>query len=167
MRSSTLVVIATGLAGLVALTPASALAETHASISPSVPRVTAIAVHEVAPATRVTPDPPGSLHIDVRRLRHHVKAVAKLIGHPARELAAKLGTAATIGDGTIEWNLTDAGVDAANAYGYASVVNGAVTGFVIRGRASLDKLLLLHLHHPLQLTVAGGERPSYSITAGE
>jgi hypothetical protein len=167
MRCWTLVVTSTSLVGLVAFTPAAALAEPSVPVPPPVPHVATTAVHEVAPAPPVVPDPPVSLDIDVPRLRRHVQSIAKLIGHPARELAAKLGAAATIGDGTIEWNLVDVGVDAASAYGYASVVDGAVTGFVIRGRASLDKLLQLHLHRPLQLTRAGGERPSYSITAGE
>ena len=161
VRSWTLRIISTGLVGLAAFTPTPALAGTHGPVPLPVPRVTAAVVHEVAPV------PPVSLNIDVPGLRRHVQAIAKLVGHPARELAAKLGAAATIGDDRIEWNLSEVGVDAASAYGYASVVDGAVTGFVIRGRASLDKLQKLHLHRPLQLTRAGGERPSYSITDGE
>jgi hypothetical protein len=167
VRSTTPVVIATGLAGLVAVMPTATLAETHVPGPPPVPRVITTAVHEIAPVTQAASAPLAALDIDVPGLRRHVQSIAKLIGHPARELAAKLGAAATIGDGTIEWNLSDLGVDAASAYGYASVADGEVTGFVIRGRASLDKLLQLHLHRPLQLTRAGGERPSYSITAGE
>jgi hypothetical protein len=167
VRSWTPVIVSTCLVGFAAFTPTATFAETHVPAWPRIAHVTTTAVRDVAPVppaalgSRVSPD------IDVRGLRRHVQSIAKLIGHPARELAAKLGAAATIGDGTIEWNLVDAGVAAASAYGYASVVNGAVTGFVIRGRASLDKLLQLHLHRPLQLTRAGGERPSYTIAAGE
>jgi hypothetical protein len=164
VRSWTLVIISTGLVGLAAFTPTPTLAGTHVPVPLPVSRVTAAAAHENAPVASV---PPVSLDIDVPGLRRHVKSIAKLIGHPARELAAKLGAEATIGDDRIEWNLSEIGVDAASAYGYASVVDGAITGFVIRGRASLDKLQKLHLHRPLQLTLAGGERPSYSITAGE
>jgi hypothetical protein len=194
VRSWTLMVISTSLIGLATVTPIMARAETRTLVSSHVPRATTAAMHEVspvapvspatlvspaaqtaavtsmaavAPVPAVAPAPSASLDIDVRGLRRHVQSIAKLVGHPARELATKLGAAATSGDGTIEWNLADTGVDAANAYGVASVVDGKVTGFVIRGRASLDKLLKLHLHRPLQLTRAGGERPSYSITAGE
>ncbi len=167
VRSWTVAILSTSLFGLTASTTAAPLSRTSAPVRLSVPHVATAAGHEVAPVTLVAPASPGSLDIDVVGLRHHVQAIAKLIGHPASELAAKLGAAAAIGDGWIEWNLVDIGVDAASAYGYASVVDGAVTGFVIRGRASLDKLLQLHLHRPLQLTRAGGERPSYSITVGE
>jgi len=170
VRSWSLVVISTSLLGLTASTTAARLARTASPVRLSVPHVATVAAHEVAPVTPVTPVVPAlhaSFDIDVRGLRRHVQAIAKLIGHPASELAAKLGATATVGDGSIEWNLVDVGVDAATAYGYASVVDGKVTGFVIRGRASLDKLLKLHLHRPLQLTQAGGERPSYSIAAGE
>jgi hypothetical protein len=167
VRSWTLVVISTGLAGLAAFTPTPTVAGTHGPVPLPVPRVTAAAVHESVPVPPVASVPPVSLDIDVPGLRRHVKSIARLIGHPARELAAKLGAAATIGDDSIEWSLSEIGVDAASAYGYASIVDGAVTGFVIRGRASLDKLRKLHLHRPLQLTLAGGERPSYSITDGE
>jgi len=167
VRSWSFVVISTSLVGLTAATTAAPLARTASPVRLSVPHVTMVVAHEVAPATPVVPAPQASLDIDVRGLRRHVHAIAKLIGHPASELAAKLGATATVSDGSIEWNLVDVGVDAATAYGYASVVDGKVTGFVIRGRASLDKLLKLHLHRPLQLTQAGGERPSYSIAAGE
>jgi hypothetical protein len=143
-----LVVISTSLAGFATVTPTSALAGTRTPIAASEHRV-------------------ATLDIDVPKLRRHVESIAKLIGHPAGALAAELGAAATIGDGAIEWDLASVGVDAASAYGYASVVDGVVTGFVVRGRASLDQLLRLHLHRPLQLTRAGGERPAYSITAGE
>lgn len=184
VRSWTLVVISTTLAGL-AVIPSATRAETHVLVPQPVHRGATAAVHEVVPVSpvvsvspvaRVSPvasvSPAASVSpvapdIDVPGLRRHVKSLAKLIGHPARELVAKLGTAATVDDGAVEWNLVDAGVHAASAYGYASIVKGAVTGFVIRGRAPLDKLLQLHLHRPLQLTLAGGERPSYSITAGE
>jgi hypothetical protein len=167
VRSRTLVITSTALAGLAASTPTATHAETSVHVAASVPRAAANAVDDVASVTPAAPVPPVSLDIDVPKLRRHVESIARLVGHPARELAAQLGAAAMIGDGTIEWNLANVGVDAASAYGYASVVDGAVTGFVIRGRASLDKLLQLHLHRPLQLTRAGGERPSYSITAGE
>jgi len=167
VRSWTLAVISTSLFGLTAFTTAAPLSRTSSPVRLSVPHVATAAGHEVAPVTPVVPAPPASLDIDVPGLRRHVQAIAKLIGHPASELAAKLGAAAIVGDGSIEWNLVDAGVGAASAYGYASVVDGTVTGFVIRGRASLAKLLQLHLHRPLQLTEAGGERPSYSIAAGE
>ena len=167
VRSWTLVVISTSLVGLTAATTAAPLSRTASPVRLSVPHVATAAAHEVAPVTPVVPAPQVSLDIDVRGLRRHVHAIAKLIGHPASELAAKLGATATISDGSIEWNLADVGVDAASAYGYASVVDGRVTGFVIRGRASLPKLLQLHLRRPLQLTQAGGERPSYSIAAGE
>jgi len=169
VRSWTLVVISTSLFGLTASTTAAPLARTASPGHLSAPHA-ATAAHEIAPVTPVTPLAPAtqaSLDIDVRGLRRHVQAIAKLIGHPASELAAKLGATATVSDGSIEWNLVDVGVDAATAYGYASVVDGRVTGFVIRGRASLLKLLQLHLRRPLQLTEAGGERPSYSIAAGE
>jgi hypothetical protein len=167
VRSWTLVAISTSLLGLTAATTAAPLPRTASPVRLSVPHVATAAGHEVAPVMPVVSAPPASIDIDVPALRRHVQGVAKLIGHPASELATKLGAAATVSDGSIEWNLVDVGVDAASAYGYASVVDGTVTGFVIRGRASLDKLLKLHLHRPLQLTEAGGERPSYSIAAGE
>lgn len=167
VRSWTLRIISTGLVALAAFTPTPTLAGTHVPVPLPVPRVTAAVLHENAPVPPLSAVPPVPPDIDVPALRRHVQAIAKLVGHPARALAAKLGAAATIGDDRIEWNLSEAGVDAASAYGYASVVDGAVTGFVIRGRASLDKLQKLHLHRPLQLTRAGGERPSYSITDGE
>jgi hypothetical protein len=144
------------LVELATVTPSSTLAGTRGPVAASGPHVATAAVDDGAPQ-----------EIDVPRLRRHVESIAKLIGHPARALAAKLGAAATIGDGTIEWNLDSVGVEAASAYGYANVADGIVTGFVIRGRASLDTLLRLHLHRPVQLTRAGGERPAYSITAGE
>ena len=75
--------------------------------------------------------------------------------------------ASCIWSSVCSWTLVVIAPGAAHAYGYASVVDGAVTGLVIRGRAPLDKLRQLHLHRPLQLTQAGGERPSFSITAGE
>jgi hypothetical protein len=167
VHSWTLVAFSTSLVGLAAITPSAARAEPHGMASALAHRVASAAVHEVSLVMPLGPAPTGLLDIDVPGLRRHVEAIAKQIGHPARALATKLGTAAKIGDGMIEWNLADVGVGAASAYGYASVVDGAVTGFVIRGRASLDKLQQLHLHRPLQLTLAGGERPSYSITAGE
>jgi hypothetical protein len=162
-----LIVVSMDLLGVAAVTPTAAFAETHVPAPPRIARIATTAVHQVAPVPPAAPVAPGALDIDVPALRRHVKSIAKLIGHPARELAGKLGSAATVGDGTIEWSIADAGVHAGSACGYASVVDGAVTGFVIRGRASLAKLLQLHLHRPLQLTRAGGERPSYSITAGE
>ena len=167
VRCWTLVVISMSLFSLAESTTAAPLSRTSSPVRLSVSHVATVAGHEVAPVALVAPASPASLDIDVVGLRHHVQAIAKLIGHPSSELAAKLGAAATVGDGSIEWNLVDVGVDAASAYGYASVIDGTVTGFVIRGRASLAKLLQLHLHRPLQLTRAGGERPSYSITAGE
>jgi len=167
VRSWALVVISMSLLGLTASTTAAPLARTVSPVRLSIPHVATVAAHEIAPVTAVVPAPQVSLDIDVRALRRHVQAIAKLIGHPASELAAKLGATATVGDGSIEWNLVDVGVDAASAYGYASVVDGKVTGFVIRGRASLAKLVQLRLRRPLQLTEAGGDRPSYSIAAGE
>ncbi len=159
-------VLAASLLGVVASRPATALAERGARAARAAPagRRVAIAAHDVAPAAPVLPDPLG---INVGKLRRHAEAIAKLVGHPARELAAMLGPAAAVGDGAIEWNLGDVGIAAASAYGYASVVEGAVTGFVIRGRAPIEQLGQLHLPRPLQLTRAGGERPSYSIALGE
>ena len=167
VRCWTLAILAGSLLGLPAGTNAAPLARPSAPVRVPLVHVAATGAREVAPVAPVAPGTPGSLDIDVRALRRHVQAIAKLIGRPASALAAKLGAAATVGDGSIEWNLVDVGVDAAGAYGYASVVGGTVTGFVIRGRASLDRLLQLHLRRPLQLTEAGGERPSYSIAAGE
>jgi hypothetical protein len=165
VRTWTLVVISTSLVGLATFTPSATRAGNPRPAAAAGHRVATAAVDDGAPVTQVAA--PGSPEIDVPRLRRHVESIAKLIGHPARELAAKLGAAATIGDDTIEWNLESVGVDAASAYGYANVADGVVTGFVIRGRTSLATLLRLHLHRPLQLTRAGGERPAYSITAGE
>jgi hypothetical protein len=163
VRSFRLVAISTSLIGLVAVLPSASLAGTRVPVRSPAPRVAATGGDDVTSLAAV----PASPDIDVRGLRRHVKSIAKLVGHPAHELAARLGAAAVVGDGTIEWNLAKLGVDAASAYGYASVVDGMVTGFVIRGRAALDQLVQLHLHGPLQLTVAGGERPSYSIAVGE
>ena len=87
--------------------------------------------------TPVVPARPATPDIDVPGPRRHVHAIAKLIGHPASELTAQLCALATVGDNSIKCNLVDVGVDAGSAYGYASVVDGRVTGFVIRGRASL------------------------------
>jgi hypothetical protein len=160
-------VLSANLIGLLASSPATAFAEPRARGTAPARRVAIAAGHEVAPVVPVEPAPADPLAIDVPKLRRHAETIAKLVGQPAGELAATLGAAATIGDDSIEWNLADAGVAAATAYGYASIVDGTVTGFVIRGRAPLDQLRQLHLHRPLQLTRAGGERPAYSIAVGE
>jgi hypothetical protein len=162
----TAVVISASLLGVVSSRPVTALAETGARAAPTARRVAIAAGREVA-AAPLESVPADLLAINVGKLRRHAESLAKLIGHPAPDLAAMLGPAATVSADAIEWNLGDVGVHAANAYGYASIVDGAVTGFVIRGRAPLDQLQQLHLHRPLQLTRAGGERPSYSIAAGE
>jgi hypothetical protein len=118
------------------------------------------------PPPPVTPAPVAapSLDIDVASLMRHVDDTTRLVGHPARELVAMLGTAATATPDVIEWNLDDVG---GSTYGYASIVDGAITGVVIRGRATLERLEQLHVRRPLRLTMAGGERPSFSIDAGE
>jgi hypothetical protein len=105
--------------------------------------------------------------INLPKLQHHVIAISQLVGQPARVLAARLGSAATLGDGTIEWNVSELGVAAGATYGYANIEAGIVTGVVFRGRADLDGLLQLRFPRGIQLTRAGGDRPSFSITVGE
>ena len=105
--------------------------------------------------------------LDVEALRRHVTAVAKLVGHPAQQLVDALGKAASVGDGMVEWNLSDLGIAAGGTYGYASVVRGKITGVFFRGRADVDVLAHLKLPHGLQLTEAGGDDPAFSIVAGE
>jgi hypothetical protein len=125
-----------------------------------------IASPEVVRSSIASPPNAGS-SIDGRALQQHVTAIARLVGQPSRELADRLGRAAIISDGAIEWNLADVGVAAGATYGYANVERGVVTGVVFRGRADLEALLALHFPRGIQLTRAGGERPSFSITAGE
>lgn len=108
-----------------------------------------------------------SLAIDEARFVAHVEAIGKLVGHPASELAERLGDAAKVGDDFIEWNLADVGIEAGNTYALATVEAGHITGALFRGRSSEDTLRRLRAQLSLQLTMAGGERPSFSIVAGE
>jgi len=123
-----------------------------------------IAPHE-APAAPVIA--PATLDIDVAALVRHVETTTKLIGHPVRELTAQLGAVATVTDDAIEWNVSDLGIAAGSTYAYASIVDGKVTGIVFRGRATLERLQEIKVPRPLQLTMAGGERPSFSIATYE
>ena len=125
---------------------------------------TAIVSHE-APAAPASV--PAALDIDVPALVRHVESTTRLIGHPVRDLTAQLGTAASVTDDAIEWNVSDLGIAAGATYAYASIVAGKVTGVVFRGRATLERLNEIKVRRPLQLTMAGGERPSVSIATYE
>jgi len=108
-----------------------------------------------------------ALAIDEPRFIEHVEAVGKLVGHPASELAERLGDVAKVGDDFIEWNVADLGIAAGNAYALATIEGGRVTGVLFRGRSTEETLHRLKPQLSLQLTMAGGERPSFSIVAGE
>jgi len=121
------------------------------------------AIVQRAPTTLAAHD----ADLDVTALRRHVTAVAKLVGHPAQQLVDALGKAAVVGDGMVEWNLSDLGIAAGATYGYASIVRGKITGVFFRGRAEVGVLAHLKLPHGLQLTEAGGDNPAFSIVAGD
>jgi hypothetical protein len=121
----------------------------------------------IAPEAPATPAIAPALDLDVTALVRHVETTTKLIGHPARDLVAHLGTAASVTDDAIEWNVADLGIAAGSTYAYASIVAGKITGVVFRGRATLERLQEIKVRRPLQLTMAGGERPSFSIATYE
>ena len=129
--------------------------------------------HAAVIAPREAPAAPAAsalvptLDIDVAAVVRHVETTTKLIGHPVRDLTAQLGAVATVTDDAIEWNVSDLGIAAGSTYAYASVVGGKVTGIVFRGRATLERLQEIKVRRPLQLTMAGGERPSFSIATYE
>jgi hypothetical protein len=134
-------------------------------VAKSAPRArTAVIVHRSSAAER-PPEP--SLEIDEPRFVRHVELIAKLIGHPASELADHLGAAAKPGDDFIEWDVADVGIAAGTTYGLATIENGTVTGVTFRGRATDEILRRIKPQLSLQLTMAGGERPSFTITGGE
>jgi hypothetical protein len=164
-------VVATIVAGVIAVaalrspsraTPTRAVGSptqtTHRAARPT----TAMIVHR---ARNLEVEP--ALTIDEPRFVAHVEAIGKLVGHPASELVEQLGDVAKVGDDFIEWNVADLGIAAGNAYALATLEDGHVTGVVFRGRSSEDTLHRLKSQLSLQLTMAGGERPSFSITAGE
>jgi len=159
-------VVATIVAGVIAV--AALRSPTAAKPTQSIHRAarpaTAMIVHRMR--TIEAPAEP-SLVIEEGRFVAHVEAIGKLVGHPTSELVEYLGNAAKVGDDFIEWNVADVGIEAGNAYALATVEGGRVTGVLFRGRSSEDTLKRLKSQLSLQLTMAGGDRPSFSIVVGE
>ena len=172
MRTS-LGIVAAIVAGVIAVaawwspssaTPARATADRPQVIHRAARPATAMIVHR---ARSVEQPVEPALMIDERWFVEHVEAIGKLVGHPASELADRLGAVAKVGEDFIEWSVADLGIAAGNAYGLATIEGGRVTGVLFRGRSSEDTLHRLKAQLSLQVTMAGGERPSFSIVAGE
>lgn len=140
--------------------------------APTSARVRATAqAHPIAetpalPSSEPAPSEPA-LELDMAAIARHAKQAARLVGHPASELAQLIRSAASHDGEVVEWNLADLGIAAGATYGYASIVAGKITGIVIRGRTTLERAHQLRISRPLRLTMSGGDRPSFSIDAGE
>jgi hypothetical protein len=166
-------IVATIVAGVIAVaawrstssaTPTRATGDRPQVIHRAARPATAMIVHR---ARMIEQPVEPALAIDEPRFIEHVEAIGKLVGHPASELAERLGDVAKVGDDFIEWNVADLGIAAGNAYALATIEGGHVTGVLFRGRSSEDTLHRLKAQLSLQVTMAGGERPSFSIVAGE
>lgn len=143
-----------------------------APVKPASPATPTQVVHASVqmPSIVETPALPTSepaLELDMTAIAQHAKVASRLVGHPVGELVQLIGPTASIAGDAVEWNLSELGISAGSTYGYANVAGGKITGIVIRGRTTLERAHQIRIRQPMRLTMSGGDRPSFSIDAGE